>query len=127
MVAMQIRRHCAGIDFPSAAPTKHFQQHGDDQHSALPVMLKSKRSGKPHATLATSELVKEQPHRSSLAAVEDQLWATHAKYLELFEEHSNSPTLAVIDALTRGRLVGHQSRATARSTAMASSRQVSPT
>ena len=35
----------------------------------------------------STELVTEQPTRSSLAAVEDQLWAVHAKYLELFEEH----------------------------------------
>lgn len=27
VVTMQIRRHCAGLEFPSAAPTKHFQIH----------------------------------------------------------------------------------------------------
>lgn len=87
VVAMQIRRHCAGIDFPSAAPTKHFQQHGDDRYSALPVVLNSKRSGKPRATRTLTALATEQPNRSSLAAAEQQLWALHAKYLELFEEH----------------------------------------
>ena len=35
VVLMQIRRHCAGIDFPTASPTKHFRLHGDNTYYPL--------------------------------------------------------------------------------------------
>lgn len=87
VVSMQIRRHCAGIDFPSAAPTKHFQQHGDDRFSPLPEILKSKRTAKPRQRHAGAAPSPESASGSALSSVEDELWALHAKYLKLFEEH----------------------------------------
>lgn len=38
VVLMQIRRHCVGIDFPSASPTKHFQLHGENQFRERPAV-----------------------------------------------------------------------------------------
>ena len=35
VVLMQIRRHCAGVDFPTASPTKHFKLHGDNTYYPL--------------------------------------------------------------------------------------------
>jgi restriction system protein len=36
IVLQQVRRHCLGIDAPSASPTKYFQRHGLDKFSLLP-------------------------------------------------------------------------------------------
>lgn len=83
VVLMQIRRHCVGIDFPSASPTKHFQLHGENRFSPLSQPAHSKR-GKGHA--------KKQPIESagkvepSLPEVEKELWQLHDKYLKLFRK-----------------------------------------
>ncbi len=87
VVSMQIRRHCAGIDFPSAAPNKHFQQHGDDRYSPLPEVLRSKRLTKRRALLDDKAPPPESAGGRALSSVEEELWALHAKYLKLFEEH----------------------------------------
>lgn len=89
IVLMQIRRHCAGIDFPSASPTKHFEQHGDNRFFPLPETLngkgKSRRLQKKVNPSPAS--LKETAHGTSLTSVEKQLWSLHGKYLELFQEH----------------------------------------
>lgn len=87
VVAMQIRRHCAGIDFPSAVPNKHFQQHGDDRYSPLPEVLRSKRARKRSVPPAETEPLVEAAGGSALSSLEDELWALQAKYLQLFEAH----------------------------------------
>jgi restriction system protein len=46
VVLMQIRRHCVGIDFPSASPTKHFQLHGDNQFLPLATPANADRLAK---------------------------------------------------------------------------------
>lgn len=35
VVTNQIRRHCKGLDFPSASETKHFEYRGDDRYFYL--------------------------------------------------------------------------------------------
>ncbi|WP_186116275.1 restriction endonuclease [Burkholderia gladioli] len=87
VVAMQIRRHCVDLEFPSAAPTKHFQLHGDDRYSPLPAALKGSPGSRRRILRAAKERVAEPSDANSLTEVEKQLWALHAKYLELFEEH----------------------------------------
>jgi restriction system protein len=43
VVLTQIRRHCEGIDFPSAAPTKHFKLIGDNKFTTLKKAKRFKR------------------------------------------------------------------------------------
>lgn len=42
IVRSQIRRHCKGLDFPSSAPSKHFQEYEDGKYSPLdkPINVK---------------------------------------------------------------------------------------
>jgi restriction system protein len=88
IVLMQIRRHCAGIDFPSASPTKHFVQYGDNRFSPLPEALNTVGSGRRRRTVDTEVPAQSKDAQgSSLTTVEKQLWSLHAKYLELFQEH----------------------------------------
>lgn len=87
VVAMQIRRHCAGLEFPSATPTKHFQIHGDDRYSPLPTVIKGWHGSRKRAPRDMKDRATEPSGTNSLTEVEQQLWALHAKYLGLFEEH----------------------------------------
>jgi len=43
VVLTQIRRHCEGIDFPSAAPMKHFKLIGDNKFTNLKKARRVKR------------------------------------------------------------------------------------
>lgn len=88
IVLMQIRRHCVGIDFPSASPTKHFELHGDNRFFPLKEGLNTKgpeREKRIASQIPT--LHKDVAPGISLTHVEKQLWSLHAKYLELFQEH----------------------------------------
>lgn len=42
VVASQIRRHCKGLDFPSASETKHFELRGEDKYYFLERPLKQR-------------------------------------------------------------------------------------
>jgi len=68
VVASQIRRHCKGLDFPSASETKHFELRGDDKYYFLEQPIKQKGSGKKSTGKDT--------HRSLLR----ELKATYQKY-----------------------------------------------
>jgi len=57
VVASQIRRHCKGLDFPSASETKHFELRGEDKYYFLERPLKQ-HSGK--------KLFARDKHRSLL-------------------------------------------------------------
>lgn len=65
IVRTQIRRHCEGIDFPSAASTKHFKLVGDDRFYPLD---KPKQTGKRKRGLS-KPLRQEPQHRLCLPAV----------------------------------------------------------
>ncbi len=68
VVASQIRRHCKGLDFPSASETKRFELRGDDKYYFLEQPIKQKGSGKKPTGKDT--------HRSLLR----ELKATYQKY-----------------------------------------------
>jgi restriction system protein len=87
VVSMQIRRHCAGLDFPSAVPNKHFQQNGDGRYSPLPQVLRSKRAAKRRVPREGAAEAPECDGGGELSDVEEQLWTLHAKYQKLFVEH----------------------------------------
>jgi len=87
VVTMQIRRHCSGLEFPSAAPTKHFQICGDDRYSPLSTVIKGPKNSRRRVSIDEKKRVNELNSSNPLTEVEKQLWALHANYLELFEEH----------------------------------------
>lgn len=87
VVLMQIRRHCVGINFPSASPTKHFQLHGDNQF--LPLAAPTTASRLPKARRRSTRRATAQPLRleqNKLAHVERELWSLHERYLSLFKQ-----------------------------------------
>lgn len=43
IVRNQIRRHCEGLDFPTASPTKHFRLVGDSRYEPLQEVKKGPR------------------------------------------------------------------------------------
>jgi restriction system protein len=49
VVASQLRRHCKGLDFPSASDTKYFELRGDDKYYFLEQPLRQSGSGKTGA------------------------------------------------------------------------------
>lgn len=90
VVLMQIRRHCLGIEFPSASPTKHFELHGDNRFSPLPEAIHAARRGRRRKNVGvnTQALTSESTdHATSLVGVEKDLWALHARYLDRFRRH----------------------------------------
>ena len=84
VVLMQIRRHCVGIDFPSAAMTKHFELHGENRF--LPLV-------KPISTKIIKRVTSKKKdredivtHEPALLGVEKELWELHERYLKLFRQ-----------------------------------------
>jgi restriction system protein len=67
VVASQIRRHCKGLDFPSASETKHFELCGEDKYYLLEQSLKQH---------SRERLSSRDKHRSLL----QDLKAMHQKY-----------------------------------------------
>lgn len=91
VVLMQIRRHCAGIDFPTASPTKHFRLHGYntyfplDQPDKQPVGKSQIRKRTSLKKRASSRSV-EKSDFSRLSSIERDLWDTHRRYLSTFKQ-----------------------------------------
>jgi restriction system protein len=91
VVLKQIRRHCAGIDFPSASSTKHFKLHGDNTYFPLPESTKfaanaTKVDGASAGkTEANRHAVAAKPEVSRLSTIERSLWAVHKQYLDHFK------------------------------------------
>jgi restriction system protein len=76
IVRSQIRRHCEGLEFPSAAPTKHFRLVGENRYEPLDEAIRQprkQRAKKAEAPVAPVKL----PHASSLR----DLQVLHVKYV----------------------------------------------
>lgn len=92
VVAMQIRRHTVGLDFPTAAPTKHFKVYGDNTYLALdkPVRISPTPTGgakKLRARKKTASKPKASEHDPTrLAKIETVLWDTYRRYLAAFKQ-----------------------------------------
>ena len=79
IVRTQIRRHCEGIDFPSAASTKHFKLVGDDRFYPLD---NPKRTGKRKRD-PSKEIPKARTTTSvTLARTLKQIQELHEAYIE---------------------------------------------
>lgn len=92
VVLMQMRRHCVGIDFPTASPTKHFELHGDNTYSPLAQSTKqsgatAKKRGSPQqGKKKTSSTRVAITDFSRLSAIEKNLWEVHKQYLTNFKQ-----------------------------------------
>ena len=58
IVASQIRRHCAGLDFPSASETKHFELKGDGRYWFIDDPIRQRRTQRT-TQLPTKGLLRE--------------------------------------------------------------------
>lgn len=92
VVMMQIRRHCIGIDFPTASQTKHFKLHGDNTYTPLgqpakPSGSKAKKIGGPRqGKKKVSEGESERADFRRLSSIEKELWAVHNRYMSSFKQ-----------------------------------------
>jgi restriction system protein len=86
VVLMQIRRHCEGLDFPSAAPTKHFQLHGDNHYAPLATPVRTIGKRRRTRRSRTRSARPAAPRESSLTRAEQDLWQMHERYLGLFRQ-----------------------------------------
>jgi restriction system protein len=77
VVLMQIRRHSEGIDFPTAAPTKHFQLVGENKFQPLEKPKRQPR--RPRGARATDQ--KGTAKSRSLSASLRQLQDLHEEYV----------------------------------------------
>jgi restriction system protein len=76
IVRSQIRRHCEGLEFPSAAPTKHFRLVGENRYEPLDEAIRQPRKQRVKKAEAPVAPVK-LPHASSLR----DLQVLHVKYV----------------------------------------------
>ncbi|BDU68408.1 hypothetical protein GETHOR_05090 [Geothrix oryzae] len=78
VVRSQIRRHCEGIDFPSAATTKHFRLVGENRYEPLPNAVRLQPKSRKAELKPTKMPPKNvPPHASSLR----DLQVLHGKYV----------------------------------------------
>ena len=82
VVLMQIRRHCEGIDFPTAAPTKHFQLVGENKFVPLEEPKRSPRRPRGYKGRKSVSSVKARSLSSSLREIQ----ALHEQYVTQLKE-----------------------------------------
>jgi restriction system protein len=75
VVRSQLRRHCLGLDFPSASPVKYFRIHGEDRYEL--ASLEGVRPGGPTTEAAKTgripEEVIEEAHKDHLRHLRQEL------------------------------------------------------
>ena len=75
IVRSQIRRHCKGLEFPSSAPSKHFQEHDDGKYFFLDKPIRHKEYLKK-----TQKLTDKSP--ATISTINKQLKDLHYSYHE---------------------------------------------
>lgn len=75
VVRSQIRRHCEGFDFPSAAPVKYFRLVGENRYEPIEMVVKQPSKRSPIAALGDESKINS--HTSSLF----ELQSLHVKYI----------------------------------------------
>lgn len=88
IVRMEIRRHAEGVDFPTAAPTKHFRLVGQYQYEPLPTPLTTKkvRLTKGSESVAHAKAHSEKHKKEPLKPLEESLRSLREKYLRQLEQ-----------------------------------------
>ena len=76
IVRRQIRRHCEGLDFTTASPTKHFRIVADGRYDALPETVRGDRKPRKRIGAATTKTTPQTP-KGALP----QLLVLHDKYV----------------------------------------------
>ncbi len=76
IVRSQIRRHCEGLEFPSAAPSKHFRLVGENRYEPLDEVIRQPRRRRASNPAIPTQPPKH-PHASSLREIEN----LHGKYV----------------------------------------------
>lgn len=77
IVRNQIRRHCEGLDFPTASPTKHFRLVGDSLYEPLEEIKKAPRKQRKRRSGTSPATTQPTASAGPLA----QLQTLHAKYV----------------------------------------------
>jgi len=87
IVRMEIRRHSEGVDFPTAAPTKHFRLVGQYQYEPLPTSLGTKKARLTNGSekVAHAKLHVEKHKKEPLKPLEESLRNLREKYLRQLE------------------------------------------
>lgn len=85
VVTGQIRRHCDGLEFPSAEPTKYFRLESDGRFAALPEPI---RMGSPRRRSQNSPQPSNAKHSSprSLKSAFSEIQSLQRTYRELLKE-----------------------------------------
>jgi len=78
VVRNQIRRHCEGIEFPSAAPAKHFRLVGENRYEPLEKAIR--QPPKSRGDKAKTPVVPSKPPLAHTSSLRD-LQALHIKYV----------------------------------------------
>jgi restriction system protein len=76
IVRSMIRRHCEGLDFPSAAPTKHFRLVGENRYEPLSEVIHQ-----PRKKRASQKETEATPTKSPMASSLRELQKLHSKYV----------------------------------------------
>lgn len=118
VVLMQIRRHCMGIDFPTASQTKYFQLHGDSTYTPLDQPTRSsishtkrqtKKKGRSKQTPPV--VMEDRKDFGRLSSIERNLWDVHKRYLSNFKQSMlhelKKMTPAAFEAFGRELLDGY--------------------
>ena len=87
VVLHQIRRHCEGLDFPSAAPSKHFKLVGENKFWPLDHAKGGRRK---RLTPAVNPRKGHKSRPRSLSESLRNLQELHSKYVTLLKERFNS-------------------------------------
>ena len=82
IVQNQIRRHCIGIDFPTAARTKHFRLVGENKFLPLDKVIRPSRKAKIPKAIKPTVHGKAQ----SLANALHELQGLHERYISQLKE-----------------------------------------
>lgn len=89
IVTGSIRRHCLGLDFPSASPTKHFELKEDGKFYFLSAPQKSVKKGKKESELSSLvRQLKSLHNQYNLAARENIIRSLKALSPRDFEHFS---------------------------------------
>lgn len=88
IVRMEIRRHTEGVDFQTAAPTKHFRLVGQYQYVPLPTPLQTGRTrgSKRSIGAAKAKSIDKKENEEPLKPLEVSLKRLREKYLRQLEQ-----------------------------------------
>ena len=78
IVRSQIRRHCEGLDFPSATPTKHFKLVGENRYWPLERLTRLLRKNRRKKTKASQKTL---PHKVQTSSSLHELQELYSRYI----------------------------------------------